>query len=86
MAARFPRGKLPEFPVFCTGTRKLSCIIFTARGLVVDDYYTTLLAQCRFCLGIVGRGGAMDGGWGWGGGGGGGVQQGCDVTLDVQLL
>ena len=29
MPARFPRGKQPEFPVHCSGTRKLSNLIYS---------------------------------------------------------
>ena len=60
MAARFPRGKQPEFPVHCTGTRKLSNIIsfetsvFSAsHGFILSPWqYLSSSPQCAFFLSI----------------------------------
>ena len=40
MAARFPQGKQPEFPVHCIGTRKISNLIFRV------DYHQAFLFTC----------------------------------------
>ena len=45
MAARFPRGKQPEFPVYCIGTIKLSdliCSISSTHGTI-----TTVRLEAR---------------------------------------
>ena len=73
MAARFPQGKQPKFPVHCIGTRKLSDLIYRMESFVPSSqrlptetkcHSLTVFRVAQQCYpDVIAKQGSRDNGW-----------------------